>query len=146
MGHIITRTFGTLAMLGATLAASSAFAAADYFLEIKGTKGERETIRVESFSWGATNSGSSAVRREATPPAHHGVLQVVTAREAGSGMASGRACAAGRRLPQVTLRGPGGSWDLQGAEITGCPAQGMTLTYAHATVKATKSRSNIQNN
>jgi hypothetical protein len=121
--------------------ATSALASADYYLEIKGTKGERRTVQVQSFSWGATNSDS--VRRETSPPEHHGVLQVVTAREAGSGMATGRtACAAGTHLPQATLRGPAGSWVLEGVEITACPAQGMSLSYA----RATKSRSNIQNN
>ncbi len=40
--------------------------AADFFLEIDGIKGEsadskhKETIEIQSFSWGATNAGSSA--------------------------------------------------------------------------------------
>jgi hypothetical protein len=127
--------------LAIAVTATTAMAAADYYLEIRGTKGERRTVEVQSFSWGATNSG--AVRRQTTPPEHHGVLQVVTARDAASGMASGRAaCIPGTRLPQATLRGPAGTWELHGVEITGCPAQGMSLSYAHAT----KTRSNIQNN
>jgi hypothetical protein len=147
MGRIMSRAGAAVLALGAALSAGSAIASADYYLEIKGTKGESRTVEVQSFSWGATNSG--AVRRETSPPEHHGVLQVVTAREAGSGMATGRAaCAAGTHLPQATLRGPGGTWELHGVEITGCPAQGITLSYAHvqSTGRAVKTRSNIQNN
>ena len=138
---------GSIGAIVASLTSLPAFAAADYFLEIKGTKGEtRSTIEIQSFSWGVSNAGSFS-RREAVSE-HRGALQVMTAREAGSGMASGRvACTAGTRYAQATLRGPAGSWELHGVVVSGCPDGGMTLSYEHAqATRATKSRSNIQNN
>jgi len=48
------------------LTLTGAHAASDYLLEIDGIKGEssdskhRDAIEIESFSWGATNSGSAA--------------------------------------------------------------------------------------
>ncbi len=85
MPRILSCAGAGLALVVA-LSATSAMASADYYLEIKGTKGERRTTKIESFSWGATNEGAG--RKEANPPEHHGVLQVVTAREAGSGLAT----------------------------------------------------------
>jgi hypothetical protein len=142
MGRTI---IGSIGAILASLTAMPVLAAADYFLEIKGTKGEtRSTIEIQSFSWGVSNSGAAMTRRE-TAPEHHGMLQVTTAREAGSGLATGRvACTAGARYAQATLRGPTGAWELHGVVVAGCPNGGMTLNYEHA--RATKSRSNIQNN
>ena len=55
-----------LALLASFALAGSLNAASDYLLELDGIKGESkdtvhpETIEIESFSWGATNSGGSA--------------------------------------------------------------------------------------
>ena len=55
-----------LSLLAPLLLAGSLHAAADYLLEIDGIKGESSdamhpgTIEIESFSWGATNSGDSS--------------------------------------------------------------------------------------
>src|SRR5690606_6432995 len=45
---------------------ASSYGAADYFLKIEGIKGEstddkhKETIEIESWSWGATNAGATS--------------------------------------------------------------------------------------
>jgi len=90
------------------LSAASALGASDYLLEIKGVQGESgasdasQTIEISSFSWGASNpssvgsSGMSAGKASmqdmsvmAAQPA-----DVQTAREAGSGMATGKQASA----------------------------------------------------
>lgn len=120
--------------LGASL---PALAASDYLLQIEdyAGPGKPATIELESWSFGATNPSRAA-----------GSVSVVTARDAGSGMATGRrACATGRHFPKAVLSNAKESWTLNHVTISGCPAGGMSLSYASA-AKVTKTRSNIQNN
>ena len=147
MGRTKSITASAALALGTLAISSPAFAGADYLLEIKGVRGEDRTIEINSFSWGVSNPGAAITRRD-TAPEHNGVLQVTSAREAGSGMASGRlACTPGSRLAHATLRGPTFTWTLHGVVVASCPNGGMTLSYQHAqAVRATKTRSNIQNN
>ncbi|MEO7914364.1 MAG: hypothetical protein ABIR23_03245 [Novosphingobium sp.] len=145
-----------------------AFASSDYLLEIDdyAETGKPVTIEVQSWSWGASNpssigsSGMSAGRRMhkprlAQPLAAGGSVSVVTAREAGSGMATGRrSCATGKHFPKATLTNKTQTWLLKDVVVTTCADDGMTLDYATAEAvspatddaKITKSRSNIQNN
>ncbi len=61
----LSRTLA-LTVPAVALSLTGAHGASDYLLEIDGIKGEstdekhRDTIEIESFSWGATNSGSVA--------------------------------------------------------------------------------------
>lgn len=61
----LSRTLA-LTVPAVALTLTGAHAASDYLLEIEGIKGEssdskhKESIEIESFSWGATNSGSAA--------------------------------------------------------------------------------------
>jgi type VI secretion system secreted protein Hcp len=61
----LSRTLA-LTMPAVALSLTGAHGASDYLLEIDGIKGEstdekhRDSIEIESFSWGATNSGSVA--------------------------------------------------------------------------------------
>lgn len=61
----LSRTLA-LTVPAVALSLTGAYGASDYLLEIDGIKGEstdskhRDTIEIESFSWGATNSGSMA--------------------------------------------------------------------------------------
>ncbi len=72
--------FGLLAAAATLGAASSAWAASDYFLKIEGVKGEAaSSIDIQSWSWGASNPGAVA-----SPSG------VVAPRDAASGQASGR--------------------------------------------------------
>lgn len=53
-------SFGFLCSVAAMACASPALAASDYFLVIEGVDGEATTaVEVQSWSWGATNSGAS---------------------------------------------------------------------------------------
>lgn len=98
------------------LAAGPALAASDYLLELDGVPGEgaakggKQTIEVASWSWGATNAGASASGGGATGKVSVQDLSVtaapaktpLVAREAGSGMATGR-----RAAPAADLDGDG---------------------------------------
>ena len=120
-----------------------AMAASDYLLELDGVEGEvatKTTIELASWSFGASNptsvgsSGMSSGRRQhqpirlATPLPENGVVNVVTAREAGSGMATGR-CAMGKHFPTATLSRGSQRWALTDVTMSSCASDGMTLSY-----------------
>jgi hypothetical protein len=128
------------------LAIAPALAASDYLLELEGVEGEstvKTTIALDSWSFGASNptsvgsGGMSSGRRQhspirlAAPLAENGSVQLVTAaREAGSGMATGRsACAAGVHFHKATLRHAGRYWILTDVTVSSCASDGMSLTY-----------------
>ena len=135
-----------------------AMAASDYLLELDGVEGEvatKTTMELASWSFGASNptsvgsSGMASGRRQhqpirlATPLPENGSVNIVTARDAGSGMATGRmACATGKHFPTATLRHGSERWTLTDVFISSCASDGMSLTYrtAHAgyDVKANK--------
>jgi hypothetical protein len=147
--------------------AAPVFAASDYLLEIEDYAGPGKpgTIEVQSWSWGASNptsvgsSGMSAGRQAtggaplAQPLLRNGSLRVVTAREAGSGMATGR-CAVQKHWHAANFRGPRQTISLTDLVVTACAADGMTISYgsahpapaAPAASTVVKSKSNITNN
>jgi hypothetical protein len=122
-----------------------ALAASDYLLELDSVEGEvatKTTIELASWSFGASNptsvgsSGMSSGRRQhqpvrvSTPVAENGSVSVVTAREAGSGMATGRrACASGTHFPTATLSRGSQRWALTDVMVSSCASDGMTLSY-----------------
>ena len=136
-------------VVSATALALSAFgpalAASDYLLELDGVEGEvatKTTMELASWSFGASNptsvgsSGMSSGRRMhqpirlATPLPENGTVSVVTAREAGSGMATGRVvCAAGKHFPTATLSRVGQRWTLTDVVVSSCASDGMTVSY-----------------
>jgi hypothetical protein len=117
---------GLVLLAGPAIAASS-----DYLLELDGIKGEaasagpRQTIEISSFSWGVSNptsvgSGSSgmsagkvSVQDLSVMRAPESPASVATARERGSGMASGKRVAsadgAGEAGADVAVSPPVGS-------------------------------------
>lgn len=139
-----------------------ALAASDYLLEIDDYAGPGKQIAIElqSWSWGASNptsvgSGGMSSGRLTSPVLRDGQVAVVTAREAGTGVATGKgSCAAGKHFPKATLTNRRQSWILTEVMISACATDGMTLSYKTAQIgssvtedaKITKSRSNIQNN
>ena len=202
--HLNARLCG-LALLAATL--PSIASAAPAYLKLGDIKGETaESIEVESWSWGASkaaapNQNSSrsnhtraaegtgeasstapVTAREAgsglatgkrqykpihfgSPPPQDGTVTVLTAREAGSGMATGKTrpkCTQGTHIPTVKLEARSVAVVLTDVTVIECGDGSMTLGYKTAedlavrTVepqpaegagqKATKTRSNIQNN
>lgn len=121
----------------ATVSPLPALAASDYLLQIDdyAGPGKPATIELESWSFGATNPAVGA-----------GHVTVQTARERGSGMATGRqACASGRHYPSATLSSARERWVLKEVVVSSCASAGMTIGYASA-LRVTKTRSNIQNN
>jgi len=144
----------------ACAAATPAVAASDYLLEIDDYAGPGQpgTIEVQSWSWGMSKPNSAGIAastaRVSQPLPSHGNLYVVTAHEAGSGMATGRRCAAGVHFPKATLRGPRQTVSLTDVTISACAADGMTISYgsahpapaAPAASTVVKSKSNITNN
>lgn len=143
------------AALGIFASVPALGASSDYLLELDGTLGEA-SVAVESWSFGVSNptvlssAGSATGKRQhqpisivASPWLDGGQVSLVTAREAGSGMATGkRVCATGRHINFARLKSSTEVWELAGVTVVACSTDGMTLTY----VKATKTRSNIQNN
>jgi len=141
-------------------AAAPALAASDYLLEIEDYAGPGKpgTIEVQSWSWGVSNHGTAGAARQnirvSQPLPSHGDLYVVTAREAGSGMATGRSCATGTHFPKATLRGPRQTVSLTDVVVSACDDSGMTISYATAhpapaapaASTVVKSKSNITNN
>jgi hypothetical protein len=89
--------------------AGSAIAASDYLLEIKGVAGESgatdtsQTIEISSFSWGTSNptsvgsgglsAGKASMQGMTGAPAAAQSAAVQTARESGTGMATGKSAA-----------------------------------------------------
>ncbi len=140
------RTFAAIAAASiGLLSIAPAIAASDYLLELDDVVGEvttKTTVELASWSFGASNptsvgsSGMSSGRRQhqpirlATPQANNGSVSVVTAREAGSGMATGRvACAAGKHFPTATLSRGDQRWALTDVMVSSCASDGMTLSY-----------------
>lgn len=134
---ILTGLAATLA-----LAAVPALAAADYYLKIDGVPGEsKDGVAIESFSWGASqtrafnqNSSRSNNTRAAETPPPAGLVTVITAREAGSGMATGRrkgwdGCVKGTHFSSVKLAGRSSGWTLSDVMVEECTADGMVLRY-----------------
>ena len=93
-----------LALLGPIVLAGSLHAAADYFLEIDGVKGESsdsarpETIEILSFSWGANNAGSAT----GAGTFNFSDLRVKAAVSKASPQLM-LACATGRHIPSATI-------------------------------------------
>ncbi len=135
---LVTASLGLLTIV-------PAIAASDYLLELDDVVGEattKTTVELASWSFGASNptsvgsSGMATGRRQhqpirlATPLANNGSVSVVTAREAGSGMATGRvACAAGKHFPTATLSRGEQRWALTDVMVSSCASDGMTLSY-----------------
>ena len=72
-----------------------------------------------------------------SPLPENGQVSVVTARDAGSGMASGRsACATGKHFPKATLSLRDQRWTLTDVMVSSCASDGMTLSYRTAQVAA----------
>jgi hypothetical protein len=118
-------------------------------LELDDVAGEvttKTTIELASWSFGASNptsvgsSGMSSGRMQrppplAIPPAENGVVNIVSPRDAATGMATGRsACAMGKHFPTATLRHGSQRWTLTDVVVSACASDGMSLTYrtAHA--------------
>lgn len=137
----------------ALLSAAQTLAASDYLLKLDDIKGEvttSTTIELASWSFGASNptsvgsSGMSSGRRMHhphvrldSPLPENGQVSVVTARDAGSGMASGRsACATGKHFPKATLSLRDQRWTLTDVMVSSCASDGMTLSYRTAQVAA----------
>jgi len=160
---------GAIMSTWAVLAYAPAMAASDYLLEIEdyAGPGKPATIEVQSWSWGATNAGATAMGAMTadkrmhkpvtltSPLATDGQVMVMSPRDSSSGMATGKsACATGKHFTKVTLTARTQSWILSDVTLTDCAADGMTLSYksvqpappAVGGAKIGKSRSNIQNN
>lgn len=152
-------------LCGGISLAGSAFASSDYLLQIEDYAGPGKpgTIEIQSWSWGASNptsvgsSGMSAGRASRplpTPLPVNGSVSVIGAREASSGMATGRrACAMGKHFTHVILQARSENWALAGVAVAECSADIMRLTYTSATrapagadAAVVKSKSNIGNN
>ena len=94
----LSRTLA-LTVPAVALSLTGAHGASDYLLEIEGIKGEstdekhRDTIEIESFSWGATNSGSVA----------KAITLSLGKRIDKSSPMLFLACAKGEHIPQATL-------------------------------------------
>lgn len=158
--------FATTALL---LAATPVFAASDAYLKIDTIEGEARTIEIDSWSWGASNSSgkkafnqnsSRSNARLAEPVASDGTLNIVSPRDRATGQASGKRshCPVGKHFPTAQLVLKQNTYSLNGVSIDSCGPEGVALTYQKiemkaadaapesGSTKATKTRSNIQNN
>jgi hypothetical protein len=149
---------------GIALAAAAPVLAAEAMLDLSGSSAASSagTIEVQSFSWGVHNAGtsscpsssdkgrwmapeapsskggrSSSSSSSGAPPAA-ACVSVVTAREAGSGMATGRrkgwdGCVKGARLGAVGLVHRDLAYRMTGAVVEECTADGMVLSYEKIT-------------
>ena len=129
------------AAVSATALGLSAFgpalAASDYLLELTEVVGSvptKTTVEVESWSFGASNptsvgsTGMSVGRQQAplaAPLPSNGQVRIVTSREAGSGMATGR-CAMGKHFASATLRQGSQRWTLTDVTVSSCASDGMS--------------------
>lgn len=140
------RTFAAITAVSLSLVAMvPALAASDYLLELESVEGEvttKTSLELASWSFGASNptsvgsSGMTSGRRQhepirlAVPQPENGSVTVQTAREAGSGMASGRmACTAGRHFPKATLLRGSQRWAMTDVILSSCNGDAMTLSY-----------------
>lgn len=146
---------------GLLIAAAPAFSASDYLLTFESVDGgtPAQTMEVQSWSFGASNSSASSSTGMATGKRMHKPLRmvpvaedreatvVVSAREAGSGMATGRStCAAGKHFAKVTLQDLSRAWVLTDVTVSACTENGMTLSYTQPAKSTPVTRSNISNN
>lgn len=127
----------TIIVAALGIASVPAFAASDYLLQLDDVKGEKSTIEVQSWSWGTSNptsvgsSGMSAGKVSVqdlsvmkAPQAGQDFTAVITARDAGSGMATGRrmaACTSGTHFPSAVLTMRGTRYELSDVTL-GCPS------------------------
>jgi type VI protein secretion system component Hcp len=118
-------------------------AASDYYLHIEGIEGESATrasaepVAVLSFSWGASNpptvrsAGSKGTGKmsvqdpavEGATPAPDAVRTLTVVIPAPGNATSGRllgACASGKHIDKVVLRGRDESYELNDAVVTSC--------------------------
>jgi hypothetical protein len=112
------------------MAASPAFAASDYLLQLDPVKGERtdtaapQNIEVESFSWGASNPSSAATGSGAGAGKANmqdlSVMKAQAPREAMSGMATGKRAA------------PAAAADGQAVAAVAAPKVGDVATFTVA--------------
>jgi type VI protein secretion system component Hcp len=139
------------ASLMALLMSGGAHAASDYLLQLDTVKGESKAapggggggsggqIEVQSFSWGASNSGSMSsgsmsqgrMASPAAPPAGPGSV-VVTVSSAAS-------CAKGKHFPTAILSArTASSYTLEDVTITECSVHGdphvMEMSYGKVSV------------
>lgn len=159
--------FATTTLL---LASTPVFAASDAYLKIDTIEGEAQTIEIASWSWGVSNStgkktfnqnSSRSNARLAEPVASEGTLNIVSPRDRATGQASGKRshhCPAGKHFPTAQLVLKQNTYSLNGVSIDFCGPEGVALTYQKiemkaadaspesGSTKATKTRSNIQNN
>jgi len=145
------------------MASAPALAAADSYIKFDTVEGEARTIDIQSWSWGATQTsagshqgtarGSSAGLTE--PVAADGTLTIVSPRDPASGQATGKrsSCPTGKHFPKATLVLKRETYQLSDVTVSSCEAAGIALTYqkiemesASGKLKATRTRSNIQNN
>src|SRR3982074_2688137 len=119
---VIHRSFAAATSLILLAATPAMAASSDYLLtldDLKDGASHPTTIEVASWSFGASSptsvgaSGMSAGRRLTAPPASNGQVSVLSAREASSGMATGRrACATGKHYASAILTNRAQSWKL----------------------------------
>jgi type VI secretion system secreted protein Hcp len=116
----LSRTLA-LTVPAVALTLTGAQAASDYLLEIDGIKGEssdskhRDSIEIESFSWGATNSGSAAKT----------IIFTLGKRIDKASPLLFLACAKGNHIPQATLtlrksNSSGGKSDYYQVTLSDC--------------------------
>jgi type VI protein secretion system component Hcp len=116
----------TVIVSGALLAATASIAASDYFLKIEGVEGEatarskRETIELQSWSFGAGQAGAAEVRT---------VMFSVPEPGDASTAELPRICASGRHIKSAVLNSPDGRYKLQDAVITSCALTGNERKY-----------------
>ena len=97
-----------LTFLAPIFLAGSLNAASDYLLEIDGIKGESkderhpDTIEIESFSWGASNSGGSAAGGGGTGKVSFQDLHFTTKISKASPILM-LSCASGKHIPKAIL-------------------------------------------
>ena len=135
--------------LTALLMSGGAYAASDYLLQLDTVKGESRAapggggsggqIEVQSFSWGASNSGAMSsggmgqgrMASPAAPPAGPGIVVVTV-----SGAAS---CARGKHFPTAILSArTASSYTLEDVTITECSVHGdphvLEMSYGKVSV------------
>lgn len=145
---------------GVLTATVPAFAASDYLLKFEGVEGEAApaTLELQSWSFGASQSATSSSTGTATGKRMHKPLRmepvpedrevsVVTAREAGSGMATGKSsCPTGKHFAKVVLQDMSRAFTLTDVTVSGCTENGMRLSFTQPARSTQVTRSNISNN
>jgi type VI protein secretion system component Hcp len=153
----------TVVVSGVLLAATASLAASDYYLKIDGVEGESttrskpETIELQSWSFGASQSGVTSPRDAAsglaTGKRQHKPMTVIapastdakTAAPAAADIQTvtfvvpepggeataqlARMCASGKRIKSAVLSNPNGRYQLQDVVISSCAVTGNQRTY-----------------